>query len=68
MSDATTAGAAVLKKVKLEKADIAEDLVDAEETQKYLQLSEDKKMTEIDELKGKLKRALEENEALRRSD
>ena len=66
MSDATTAGAAVLKKVKLEKSDIAEDLEDAEETQKYLQLSEDNKMSEIDDLKGKNKRLEEENEALRR--
>ena len=37
----------MLKKVKLEKAGIAEDLEDAEELSKCLHLSEDKKMSEI---------------------
>ena len=56
----------MLKKAKVEKAGIAEDLSDAEELSKCLHLSEDKKMSEIDELKGKRERALEENEERRR--
>jgi len=80
VSDERAAGAAAFKKVKLEKAAVAEgleaaktekaavaeELEDAEQLQKCLQLSEDTKMSEIDALKGKVKRLEEENEALRR--